>query len=70
MSDHSDSDNSVLMIEHTVNNVKMTKKQLSVQLTLSHAKDTSGVPVECLLDTGTTCNVISIDDLNKISKKQ
>ena len=24
--------------------------------------------MECLLDTGTTCNVISMDDLNKISK--
>ena len=56
------------MIEHTLNNVKMTKKQLSVQLALSHEKDKRGVPVECLLDTGTTCNVILIDDLNKISK--
>ena len=27
-----------------------------------------GVPVKCLLDTGTTCNVISMDDLNKISR--
>ena len=57
-SDHSDSDNSVLMIEHTLNKVKMTKKQLSVQLALSHEKD----------KRGTTCNVISMDDLNKISR--
>ena len=35
-SGHSDSENSVFMIEHTLNNVKMTKKQLSVQLALSH----------------------------------
>ena len=56
------------MIEHTLNNVKMTKKQLSVQLALSHEKDKTGVPGECLLDTGTTCNVMSIDDLNKISR--
>ena len=56
------------MIEHTLKNVKMTKKQLHVQLALSHEKDKRGVPVECLLDTGTTCNVISMDDLNKISK--
>ena len=67
-SGHSDSDNSVFMIEHKLNNVKMTKKQLSVQLALSHEKDKRGVPVECLLDTGTTCNVISMDDLNQISK--
>ena len=37
-SDQSDSDNSVLMMEHTLNNVKMTKKQLSVQLALSHER--------------------------------
>ena len=51
-SDHSDSDNPVLMIEHTINNVKMTKKQLSVQLALSHEKRKRGIPVESLLDTG------------------
>ena len=67
-SGHSETDSSVLMIEHTLNNVKMTKKQLSVEIALSHEKDKRGVPIECLLDTGTTCNVLSIDDLNKISR--
>ena len=48
--------------------MKITQKQLKLNLQLSHEKDGIGTTVECLLDTGTTCNVISIDDVNKICK--
>ena len=58
------SDDTCLAIEHNLANVKSIGK--TVELQFKEQKDGKAKPLRCLLDTGTTYNIMSIYDLNKL----
>ena len=60
------SDDTCLAIEHTIVNVKSIGKTPTVDLQFKEQKDSNAKPLRCLIDTATTCNIMSIDDLNKL----
>ena len=62
-------EHTLLFTEHTVNNVKASRKQLSVTLPLSKRKVPDiTTPRECLIDTGSTCNQISVDSVIDVDR--
>ena len=63
------SDDTCLAIEHTITNVKSISKTSTVELQFKEQKDCTAKPLRCLIDTGTTYNIMSIDDLNKCRTK-
>ena len=54
-----------LAVEHTIANVKSMGKTPTVKLHVKERKDSNAKPLRCLIDIGTTCNIMSFDDLNK-----
>ena len=60
------SDDTCLAIQHTITNVKSMSKTSTVEMQLKEQKNSNAKPLRCLIDTGTTCNIMSIDDLNKL----
>ena len=63
-------DDTCLAIEHTIANVKSMGKTPTVELQFKEQKGSNAKPLRCLIDTGTTCNIMSIDDLNKLELRQ
>ena len=61
-------DDSCFSITHTVHHVKVSGCP-TVELILCDQKFNGGVSQKCIMDTGTTCNIMSIADLNKIAPK-
>ena len=59
------SDDSCFSVIHTVAHVKINK-QPKVQLEFSEEKGKPGIHLSCIMDTGTSCNIMSIADLNKL----
>ena len=51
-----------------VSSVKAQGKQLFARLNFLHDSDRLGMQLECQLDTGATCNVMSYDDLSRITQ--
>ena len=61
------SDDTCLAIKQTITNVKIIVKTTTVKLQFQEQKDSNAKPLRCLMDTGTTCNIMSIDDLNNFN---
>ena len=59
------SDDSCYSVIHTVAHVKINV-QPKVQLEFSEEKGAPGIHLACIMDTGTSCNIMSIADLNKL----
>ena len=51
-----------------VSSVKAQGKQLFAKLNFPNDSDRLGMQLECQLDTGATCNVMSYDDLSRITQ--
>lgn len=60
------SEDSCFSIEHHVAHLKKGIQQPTVDITFYGEEGVKFQPMSCLLDTGTTCNVMSIDDLCKL----
>ena len=60
------SNDTCLAIEHTITDVKSMGKSSKVELQIKELKESNAKPLKCLIDTETTCSIMSIDDLNKL----
>ena len=60
------SDGSCMYVDHQVANVKSRGKQPRVELSFTEKGESCEKSLVCLIDTGTTCNIMSIEQLNQI----
>ena len=68
--DELSSDESVFRMEYTVKSVKARGKQLSVKLSFGTSKNDVSENLECQLDTGKICNIISFEDYCIVAKSK
>ena len=61
-----ESDKQAIFHIEDMSSVKAQGKQLYTRLNLLSNSDPSGMTLECQLDTGETCNMMSYDDLSRI----
>ena len=62
----SSSDESCSYINHQVANIRSRGRQPKVTLLFKDKGKMDRTPCQCLMDTGTTCNIMSIENLNKL----
>ena len=65
--DSSDSEDPLFKIEE-VSSVKTAGKQINAKITFSDPEESYDTELECQLDTGATCNVMSLHDLAVINQ--
>ena len=65
--DSSDSEDPLFKIEE-VSSVKTAGKQINAKITFSDPEESYDTELECQLDTGATCNVMSLRDLAVINQ--
>ena len=63
-----ESDEEPIFCIEDVSSVKAQGKQLYARLNFLSNSDRSGMQLECQLDPGVTCNVMSYDDLSRITQ--